>query len=196
MCASSGRSSDCRRPGKGIAGSSADTTTEATSDTVEGRSTRSSCGCSSRRGKMVSRTRKLRGSRTHGRGKKHGRGAGGRGGTGMAGLHKHKFKWMIKYDPDHFGRHGFTRHAQPRETNSIDLEDLVHRIAEFESAGHARKDNARIDVDLTAAGIHKLLGSGSVTMAMRITVAKASPTAVAKVSGAGGEVVLPGDAGK
>ncbi|TMA04338.1 MAG: 50S ribosomal protein L15 [Methanobacteriota archaeon] len=145
---------------------------------------------------MVSRTRKLRGSRTHGRGKKHGRGAGGRGGTGMAGLHKHKFKWMIKYDPDHFGRHGFTRHAQPRETNSIDLEDLVHRIAEFESAGHARKDNARIDVDLTAAGIHKLLGSGRVTMAMRITVAKASPTAVAKVSGAGGEVVLPGDAGK
>jgi len=114
----------------------------------------------------------------------------------MAGLHKHKFKWMIKYDPNHFGRHGFTRHAQPRETNSIDLEDLARRIAEFEAAGHARKDNARIDVDLTAAGIHKLLGSGRVTMAMRITVAKASPTAVAKVSGAGGEVVLPGDAGK
>src|SRR5207244_11321451 len=192
MCASSGPSSGCRRPGKAIAGSNADSATAGTSDTAAGRSTRSSCGCSSRRAKMVSRTRKLRGSRSQGRAKKHGSGAGGRGGTGMAGLHKHKFKWMIKYDPDHFGRHGFTRHAQPRETNSIDLEDLVHRIAEFESAGHARKDNARIDVDLTAAGIHKLLGSGRVTMAMRITVAKASPTAVAQVSRAGGEVVLPG----
>jgi len=72
---------------------------------------------------MVSRTRKLRGSRTHGRGKKHGRGAGGRGGTGNAGLHKHKFKWMIKYDPEHFGPRGFFRHAQPHPTSAIDLED-------------------------------------------------------------------------
>jgi len=114
----------------------------------------------------------------------------------MAGLHKHKFKWMIKYDPEHFGPRGFFRHAQPRPTNSIDLEDLAHRIGEFEAAGHAKKDDSRINVDLTAAGIDKLLGSGRVTIAMRITVAKASPAAVAKVSGAGGEVVLPGDAGK
>ena len=145
---------------------------------------------------MVSRTRKLRGSRTHGRGKKHGRGAGGRGGTGNAGLHKHKFKWMIKYDPNHFGRHGFTRHAQMHETTAIDLEDLARRLGEFEAAGHAKKDKFRIDVDLTAAGIDKLLGSGRVTMPMRITVAKASEAAVAKIAGAGGEVVLPGEAGK
>src|SRR5256712_6619067 len=196
MCANSGPCSDCRRLGKGIAGSSADSTTAGTSDTAEGRSTRSSCGCSSRRARMVSRTRKLRGSRTHGRGKKHGRGAGGRGGTGNAGLHKHKFKWMIKYDPDHFGRHGFTRHAQIRETTAIDLEDLARRLAEFEAVGHATRDNSRINVDLTAAGIDKLLGSGRVAVPMRITVAKASEAALAKVSGAGGEVVLPGDAGK
>ena len=145
---------------------------------------------------MVSRTRKLRGSRTHGRGKKHGRGAGGRGGTGNAGLHKHKFKWMIKYDPNHFGRHGFTRHAQMHETTAIDFEDLARRLGEFEAAGHAKKDKSRIDVDLTAAGIDKLLGSGRVTMPMRITVAKASEAAVAKIAGAGGEVVLPAEAGK
>ena len=114
----------------------------------------------------------------------------------MAGLHKHKFKWMLKYDPDHFGRHGFVRHAQMRETTAIDLEDLVRRLDELESAGHAKKDNSRIDVNLTAAGIDKLLGSGRVAVAMRITVAKASEAAVAKVAGAGGEVVLPAKAGK
>jgi len=103
---------------------------------------------------------------------------------------------MIKYDPEHFGPRGFFRHAQPRPTSAIDLEDLARRIGEFEAAGHAKKDDSRINVNLTAAGIDKLLGSGRVTMAMRITVAKASPAAVAKVSGAGGEVVLPGDAGK
>src|SRR5206468_12808870 len=109
---------------------------------------------------MVSRTRKLRGSRTHGRGKKHGRGAGGRGGTGMAGLHKHKFKWMIKYDPEHFGPRGIFRHAQPRPTNSIDLEDHAHRIAGVEATGHAKKDDSRMNDDLTAAGHDKRLGSG------------------------------------
>jgi large subunit ribosomal protein L15 len=144
---------------------------------------------------MVARTRKLRGSRTHGRGKKHGRGAGGRGGTGNAGLHKHKFKSMVKYDPDHFGRHGFTRHAQVRPTTAIDLEDLARRLHEFEAAGHVTKDNARTHVDLTAAGIDKLLGSGRVRVPLRITVARASEAAVSKVAEAGGEVVLPPKSG-
>src|SRR5205807_1689947 len=48
----------------------------------------------------------------------------------------------------------------------------------------------------TAAGIDKLLGSGRVAVAMRITVAKASEAALAKVADAGGEVVLPAAAGK
>nr|AJS13151.1 LSU ribosomal protein L27Ae L15p [uncultured archaeon] len=139
---------------------------------------------------MVSRTRKLRGSRTHGRGKKHGRGAGGRGGTGNAGLHKHKFKWMIKYAPDHFGRHGFTRHAQTRETTSINLEDLVHRLPALEVAGHASREGEKVHVDLTAAGFDKLLGRGRVFLALEITVSAASESAVAKVSEAGGTVKL------
>src|SRR2546427_8353697 len=153
MCGSSGPSSVCRRPARDFAASSADSTTEGTSATAEGRSIRSSCGCSSRRAKMVSRTRKLRGSRTHGRGKKHGRGAGGRGGTGMAGLHKHKFKGMIKYDPEHFGPRGVFRHAPPRPTNSIDLEDLAHRLCELQAPGHAEKGAFLNKVHLNATGI-------------------------------------------
>ena len=38
-----------------------------------------------------------------------GRGAGKHGGHGNAGLHKHKVMYMLKYMPDHFGRHGFKR---------------------------------------------------------------------------------------
>src|SRR2546427_6045994 len=121
---------------------------------------------------MVSRTRKLRGSRTHGRGKKHGRGAGGRGGTGNAGLHKHKFKWMTKYDPEHFGPRGFFRHAQPHPARAIDLEDLARRFGEFEAAGHAKKHDSRINVDLTPARHDNLLASGRATIAIRVTAAK------------------------
>ena len=139
---------------------------------------------------MVSRTRKLRGSRTHGRGKKHGRGAGGRGGTGNAGLHKHKFKWMIKYAPDHFGRHGFTRHAQVRDVTTINLEELAARLRELEVQGHAKRSETGVEIDLSAAGIGKLLGRGRVDVPLQITVAQASESAVAKVAGAGGKVKL------
>ncbi len=140
---------------------------------------------------MPSRTRKLRGSRTHGRGKKHGRGAGGRGGHGNAGLHKHKFKSMVKYEPDHFGRHGFTRHAQIHPVSVINLDALAHRVAEFEAQGHAKRAGAAIEVDLTAAGIDKLLGGGRIPAAFKITVAAASEQARAKVQEAGGQVILP-----
>ena len=142
---------------------------------------------------MPSRTKKLRGSRTHGRGKKHGRGAGGRGGTGNAGLHKHKFKSMVKYDPQHFGRHGFTRHAIIRETAVINLEQLAARVPELEAQGHAKKAGDGFEVDLTAAGIDKLLGGGRVASALRITVSAASEQAKAKVQKAGGQVLLPED---
>ncbi len=140
---------------------------------------------------MPSRTRKLRGSRTHGRGKKHGRGAGGRGGHGNAGLHKHKFKSMVKYEPDHFGRHGFTRHALLHDIEVINLDDLTHRVPEFEAQGHAKREGTVVEVDLTGAGIGKLLGGGRIGSAFKITVAAASEQARAKVQEAGGQVLLP-----
>ena len=142
---------------------------------------------------MVSRTRKMRGSRTHGRGKKHGRGAGGRGGTGNAGLHKHKFKSMIKYDPEHFGRHGFTRHAMLHEVAVINLDELGQRLPELESRGHVKRAAGAVEVDLTSAGINKLLGGGRVAASLRITVAAASERARAKVEEAGGKVLLPAE---
>lgn len=139
---------------------------------------------------MPRRTRKFRGLRTHGRGKKHGRGAGCRGGKGNAGLHKHKFKWMLKYDPDHFGRHGFVRHAQPHPIAAINLDELIVRLPSLEGGGHATRSPAGVDVDLGAAGIKKLLGRGRIDVAMQVKVAKASESAVAKVAAAGGRVVV------
>jgi large subunit ribosomal protein L15 len=56
------------------------------------------------------KTKKFRGSRTHGRGKKAGRGAGLRGGRGNAGLLKHRYMYMIKNMPNHFGKQGFKRY--------------------------------------------------------------------------------------
>ncbi len=138
---------------------------------------------------MVSRTRKFRGSRTHGRGKKHGRGYGHRGGRGNAGLHKHKFKWMLIYDPDHFGAHGFVRHHHGLgETLSINVEDVDRQLEALVEKGFAAKAGDVFEVDLGKAGYAKLLGGGRATRAMKIAVAVATEAAKAKVQAAGGEV--------
>lgn len=139
---------------------------------------------------MVSRTRKLRGSRTHGRGKKHGRGAGDRGGRGNAGLHKHKFKWMIKYDPDHFGAYGFIRHAATKkEKLSVNVGDMGDRLSEFGLKGAVHKTEAGYKVDLTMVGIDKLLGSGKANLPFEVIVAEATESARIKVEAAGGKVI-------
>lgn len=145
---------------------------------------------------MVSRTRKFRGSRTHGRGKKHGRGYGDRGGRGNAGLHKHKFVWMLKYDPDHFGAHGFVRHHHGLgETLSINVSDIEAQLDALVEKGFAAPAGNGYEVDLGKAGIRKLLGGGKATRPLRISVGVATEAAKAKVQAAGGTVTTTESAG-
>ncbi len=137
---------------------------------------------------MPSRTRKFRGLRTHGRGIKAGRGAGKQGGRGNAGLHKYKFKSMLIYAPDHFGRHGFKR---PREIvatpASINVGDLDRFLPELEAKGALARDGEAYVADLTKVGIDRLLGKGSSERSWKVIVAHASRHAREKVA-----VVAPG----
>ena len=111
---------------------------------------------------MPSRTKKFRGLRTHGRGIKAGRGAGKQGGRGNAGLHKYKFKSMLIYAPDHFGRHGFKRPpeivAQPRSINVGELDALRPLL---EAAHALTSSEGSVTADLTKIGVDRLLGGGS-----------------------------------
>jgi large subunit ribosomal protein L15 len=140
----------------------------------------------------MGRTEKFRGSRTHGRGKKAGRGAGKRGGRGNAGLHKHRYITVVKSDPKHFGRHGFTRPKMPREKPpvTINVGQLEERLENYIKKGMAKKTKDRFEVDLSSAKIDKLLGSGKLQTPMRITVNEASSKAKSKVEEAGGEVII------
>ncbi len=135
------------------------------------------------------RTSKFRGHRTHGRGKRAGRGAGKRGGRGNAGLHKHKYIWMLKYDPDHFGRRGFKRHPSLiTRDKTINIKQLEAMLPKLLADGKAREKGGAYTVDLKAIGYDKLLGTGRTTLKMNITVTSASVGAVEKVKGAGGSV--------
>ena len=137
---------------------------------------------------MPSRTYQFRGQRTHGRGRKSGRGAGKQGGRGNAGLHKHKFMSMLKYAPDHFGRRGFKRHVL-HESKIMNIKDLNVRIENFLKDGIAKYSDGLFQIDLNNAGYTKLLGTGTPAGKYRITISSASKNAINKITGTGGEVI-------
>jgi large subunit ribosomal protein L15 len=117
----------------------------------------------------MSKTQRYRGSKTHGRGsKKKGRGAGGKGGKGMAGTGKHRFPGK-----HYFGKHGFTQPTKEKKERVINIKDLQDLK----------------EINLTNEGYDKLLGSGTITKPVKITVKKASKKAEEKITKAGGTIV-------
>jgi len=123
------------------------------------------------------KTKKFRGSMTHGRGKKGGRGAGLRGGRGNAGLHKHRYMYMLKYMPDHFGSHGFKR------PQNLIKKDKTINVGELEEKFPGKKT-----IDLTKEGYDKVLGAGKVDISLKLTVKTASQKAIEKIKDKGGEI--------
>jgi len=120
---------------------------------------------------------KQRGSHTHGWGhkKKH-RGAGNRGGRGMAGSGKradqNKIRTIKKYGVKYFGKLGFKSKKQFK-LKSINLHEI-------EKIG---KDT----VELTN---YKVLGTGNITKKIKITATKFSKKALEKIKKAGGEAII------
>ena len=132
---------------------------------------------------MPSRTRKFRGQRTHGRGIKAGRGAGKQGGRGNAGLHKYKFKSMLIYAPDHFGRHGFKRPPEiVPDPTAINVGELDRLVPLLEGAKLLHREGDAIVANLGALGIDRLLGGGVTAHAWKVYVAHATRHARDKVT--------------
>jgi large subunit ribosomal protein L15 len=127
------------------------------------------------------KARKLRGSRTMGWGqvgqhRKH----GAKGGYGKAGLHKHKWSWVVKYQPDYFGSHGFYNPTVSR------VERWVN-VGQLEEIARKNADNGNLD--LHSLGYDKLLGAGNVSIPLVVKVAQFSQRAKEKVEKAGGKVI-------
>ncbi len=139
---------------------------------------------------MVSRTKKFRGSRTHGRGRKAGRGAGLRGGRGNAGLHKHKWISVVKYCPDYFGHHGFKRpQSVVTDKITVNLSEVEQSLPLLAKDGFAAQKDGKWTVDLTKMGVDKLLGSGKISTPISIKVPEASAGALEKLKAAGGTIM-------
>lgn len=127
----------------------------------------------------MKKSRKMRGHRTHGHGKKAARGAGLRGGRGNAGIHKHRYVKAIKSGRV-FGGRGFCS-IKKREEETINVGDLPSLM------------NDKDVLDLSSHGIDKLLGAGSIgggVEGKEIRVRSASAKAREKVKEAGARLVI------
>lgn len=94
----------------------------------------------------------------------------------MAGLHKHKWSYTVKYAPDHFGSnkwHPPNRVIVERWINLYQIEGLATEAGE---------------VDLVSMGYDKLLGQGTVHGALKVKAKRASESAIEKIKTAGGSI--------
>ena len=142
----------------------------------------------------IRKNRKMRGSKTHGWGamKKH-RGAGSRGGRGMAGTGKRgdAKKPSIWKDTKYFGKHGFTRPKKVTiKINAINLKTIEQNIESWLSKKLIEKKNDSYVIDLKKLGFNKLLSTGKITKKFSIKCEYASKKTVDKIKQAGCNIVL------
>lgn len=136
------------------------------------------------------KTRKKRGSRTHGYGQvgQHRR-SGTKGGR-KSSYDKHGWTYVVKYKPGYYGKRGFTSpRSLGRKTNVInvgELEELVYRLAREEKL---EKKKRKIFLDLDKLGYNKLLGTGNITKPILVKIASCSEVAAKKIEEAGGRIL-------
>ncbi|MCL2147907.1 MAG: 50S ribosomal protein L15, partial [Methanomassiliicoccaceae archaeon] len=96
---------------------------------------------------------------------------------------------MLRYDRDHFGRRGFKRpQCAVRANSTINVSELAQQAERFVSLGFAVKEGDMYNINLTDAGIDKLLGNGSIGIPVKVTVSQASAKAREKIEASGGAI--------
>jgi len=130
------------------------------------------------------RKKKYLGSRNCGGGNtKNRRGKGCRGGCGMyAGSHKQRWTYMVKYEPDHFGKHGFSPINKREEIDQINVGD-IYSLAK---AGKLEKKGNLFYMEFDG----KILGSGEITLPVAVRAKAFSEGAKEKIEKANGKCEL------
>jgi large subunit ribosomal protein L15 len=131
------------------------------------------------------KTGKWRGSSSHGCGNaKNRRGKGNKGGKGRAGKgkhNKHKWTYVVVYERDRIGRHGFAplSHTCGKTINLWEINSLAEQ-------GGLEKEKDRF----VFAFEGKVLGSGYVNYPLKIKAKSISKMAKAKIEAKGGVVEI------
>ncbi|MEK6835916.1 MAG: uL15 family ribosomal protein [Nanoarchaeota archaeon] len=145
---------------------------------------------------MINKRKKFsryRGSHTHGGGaKKKRRGAGHRGGRGMAGSGKRadqKKPTILKlYGNEYFGKHGFIRGGKRiKNIKTINIGEVEKNLHYYLEKNLVKKEGNMFVINLNEIGVNKLLGTGNITNKYKFK-GRVSKKAKAKVEELGGVV--------
>lgn len=133
------------------------------------------------------KTRKRRGSRTQGWGRVGQHRRTGSKGRRNPGRHKALWSYVIKYEPDYFGKHGFTSpRSFKRKVNVINIGMLDQMAEKFST----KTEGDKPIIDLEALGYGKLLGTGRITKPLVVKITSCSKAAGEKIKNAGGQVLM------
>jgi len=131
--------------------------------------------------------RKKRGSRTQGYGRVGQHRKTSSKGYRKAGRHKHGWSYVIKYEPEYFGKKGFT---SPKSLKVKENVINVGKLDEIAKKLSQAKREEKVYIDLESLGYTKLLGTGKVTKPLKVKVAACSSSAAEKIKEAGGEIII------
>jgi large subunit ribosomal protein L15 len=138
------------------------------------------------------KVKKLRGNHTHGWGskKKH-RGAGSRGGRGMAGTGKRgdAKKPSIWSNKKYFGKYGFTRRTFVKKIQPVNLSYFEINADKLLEKKLIEKKGDVYIIDVKKLGFDKVLGCGKLTRKCRITAPVFSKKSAERIKKAGGEAI-------
>ncbi len=138
------------------------------------------------------KSNKLRAKTTHGYGSmKKNRGAGNRGGRGMAGSGKRadqkKTKILKEFGKSYFGKKGFKRPQSTLFCNDcINVGDLSNYLNDKNLVS---KEGDSFVVEVKKLGFDKVLGKGKLVHKIKLISPSVSKIAKRKIEAAGGEVV-------
>lgn len=137
---------------------------------------------------------KYRGSHTHGGGaKKKRRGAGNRGGRGMAGSGKRadqKKQSILKlYGKEYFGKKGFKIPQKKKKIlKAINLSYLEEILKDLLDKRLIKREGEKYHIKLKEVGYDKLLGTGKATKELHVIAKHFSKKAKEKIESKKGSV--------
>ena len=139
------------------------------------------------------KSRNQRGSRTHGwgAGKRH-RGAGNRGGRGMAGVGKRGGQKETKYLSQGIkpiGKHGMQITRYTPSLKTINLYQIEENLGAWLEAELVKKVKDVYTIELRKVGFGKVLSQGALKHKLEIIADAFSKAAKEKIEAAGGKVI-------
>jgi len=136
------------------------------------------------------KTRKKRGSRTCGYGRVGQHRKTSSKGMRKPGRHKQGWTYVIKYEPDYFGKKGFTSpKSLKREENVINVGELEELVEKLANTGMIAEKNGKMFIDLEKLGYTKLLGTGKINKPLIVKINAFSETAAEKLQKVGGQIL-------